>query len=107
MLEICSRYWLCKSILAVQSSPCEGQTCVYGTGDSITAGWGSECTAASRDGFAHANAYDSYGAIAGRVLDAEVRLQAAMGVGLVYNADNSKENTMPVSLRHAYPHRQL
>jgi lysophospholipase L1-like esterase len=74
-------------------------------GDSITCGYGNLCNQAPEQGFSTdtESAYDTYGAVAGRVLDAEVALVAVSGRGVARNNDGSTANTMPLIYEQVHP----
>jgi len=66
-------------------------------GDSFTVGYGNEGPAECRDLRPYENSYMAYGPIAGRMLNAEVRLIAVSGTGMVRNwAEPKAESANPM-----------
>jgi lysophospholipase L1-like esterase len=66
-------------------------------GDSISAGYGVECTNASQH-FSQTteNAYDAYGPVTSRAVSADLHLIAWSGKGLYQNDDGTMTETMPI-----------
>ena len=73
-------------------------------GDSISAGYGNECTNASQ-GFAAAteNEYIAYGPLTARTLGADIHVIAWSGKGLYRNLDGSTTETMPILWQRTLP----
>jgi lysophospholipase L1-like esterase len=66
-------------------------------GDSISAGYGDECTNASQNPMnPNENEYVAYGPVAARALGADIHVIAWSGKGLFRNIDGSTTDTMPV-----------
>jgi lysophospholipase L1-like esterase len=65
-------------------------------GDSISAGYGLHGTPADPDGFATQSHWDSYGAILGRALGAEVSTIAASGRGICRGYDGDPAGALPL-----------
>jgi hypothetical protein len=73
-------------------------------GDSISAGYGDECTNASQHFSASTeNAYLAYGPTAARAVGADVHLIAWSGKGLYQNLDGSQTETMPILWQRTLP----
>jgi lysophospholipase L1-like esterase len=70
-------------------------------GDSITCGYGNLGTLADADCFPTESHWDTYGAIAGRALGAEVSTIAASGRGIIRNYGGDTTGTMPMIYENA------
>jgi lysophospholipase L1-like esterase len=73
-------------------------------GDSISAGYGDECTNASQHFSATTeNAYIAYGPLTARALGADIHLIAWSGKGLYQNLDGTMTETMPILWQRTIP----
>ncbi len=73
-------------------------------GDSISAGYGDECTNASMHFSADTeNAYLAYGPLTARALGAELHLVAWSGKGMYRNNDGTTTETMPILWQRTLP----
>jgi lysophospholipase L1-like esterase len=73
-------------------------------GDSISAGYGDECTNASQHfSAATENEYLAYGALTARDLGADVHVIAWSGKGLYQNLDGTTTETMPILWQRTLP----
>lgn len=73
-------------------------------GDSISAGYGDECTNASQHfSAATENEYVAYGPLTARALGADVHVVAWSGKGLYQNLDGTTTETMPVLWQRTLP----
>jgi lysophospholipase L1-like esterase len=73
-------------------------------GDSITAGYGDECTNASQSfSAATENEYLAYGSLTGRAMGADVHVIAWSGKGLYQNLDGTTTETMPILWQRTLP----
>jgi hypothetical protein len=73
-------------------------------GDSISAGFGDECTNASMNfSAATENAYLTYGPLTARALGADIHLIAWSGKGMYRNNDGTTTETMPILWQRTLP----